>query len=1521
MSAWLRNLQGQLTELASEVLTEATEEVDGTESELQVIKKKYADAERQLTNERANSEALLKKVADLEEQLYAKNVEIDSLNSKYSLIIECRDSQIRSLQVELERARHANDLVGTFADDKDNELMCDEDTMSMRRKDEIEQLRKEVAHWKRIVNESPAGDHSKRISELERKLGDQRCKSEAEMAALVLAHSENITHLREEYEAKLSQLQCQIQRAEQLDFSVADSQIEQADDWQRAWDDAESFSLPRATSARDGELELDRLQEDHKSLLEKFTHLTAELQAERKKNAEKAEEIDKLTLQAVDSILSDELRDIKAECERFRMQVDECNKKLSESNDEVTKLRAELEDAHTLIDVQREKYEREKELEAEQNSDEVTKLRAELEDAHTLIDVQREKYEREKELEAEQNRLVMEEASAELEKIRVLAESRLDPLSMESLRLELVELSTTVAKQKDEVAAYQTKLSAAEALLAEGNFDKEKELEKLRRENNELTSAYNDLNEEFESHKAEHGSVVISNRDLTARIDALKANLIEYEERYELCKAENAETVQQLEKLTNDFERLRLSFEASKNKSVIGSSDEVERLRLELESSKDERERLRADVARFRSAIGTIDSELNNLRESNERLARDNKAMGASLDKFAEIRDMLEKSDSELKSLRDKFVQLQAEHEEKEESWRNELASVSEARDNAQRELEVCRMRVSETETVLQRYRSVIGEGTADFVEMKTAEGKAPSSEGTADSNNGWEKMADWDASGAVGTSNGTHNSSSLVDELKEALEMITEMTEECEDLRRQKCEIDKELELRQNCVDELMAQTNALQSQQQMQAGAFNQMREWAKKTDREKLEVERNLVRAEEKLKEVTAELYGLMEENVKLHKCMEELEASRSDEVSSATDELRTKLEEAKKEHEGELQSQKLQYEEQLGHVREEKDLLAQQLKAAEKELVELKSTMNSIKDDSDQLQKKLKASDEEKAQNQRKLNSVLEVQRSIEKELEAVKEEKLEMSQRVEALQSELSGAIESKRYLQEQLSAVPSVNAEDVSKTQAEMVALKESLQALKEKRAALEGANAMLANDLESTKLALSEAERVRGELVALVEQKHAESVQYHGQLQALIAEKEETAETLKSNAERMETLKKEFDSCVEARDKALREYQRLCEHLLAVEETSTKEAVLAEERETELRKRLRELEQKTEATADTVIQSANTYQARDKALREYQRLCEHLLAVEETSTKEAVLAEERETELRKRLRELEQKTEATADTVIQSANTYQHQISELSGEIDRLRVENLDAFERLRNRERELVDTQKALSNLQTVLRDLGVDHEAQIAQHEQEMQLLKAEMQKINQELAALKNKEQTLIREKQLLEDSAIHLKEEISRRDTVIEELETQLDERARATASSSSSSHQIDDQILKQLFLSYFTAAKDKQPDIAMLLASVLGYSQEDVAKIHAANQSASWGWFGLGGPSRPAAQSSISITEQFVRFLEKESITASTSRALPLETSDDRSTMRSSTVILAPSERPSQDDLRSLVDS
>uniref|UniRef100_A0A915B351 GRIP domain-containing protein n=1 Tax=Parascaris univalens TaxID=6257 RepID=A0A915B351_PARUN len=1273
MSSWLRNLQGQLTELASEVLSEATEEVDDPESELQVAKKKCAEAERQLAIERTNAETLLKKVADLEEQLDAKNLELDSLNAKYAVIIESRDSQIRSLQVELERIRHVDESVIVLHEDEEDNFLSDGSIRSARMREEIEQLRKEVTHWKRIANETPTADHSKRILELERKLIDQRSKSEAEMAALVLAHNENIKHLREQYEAKIGEVQ--FHSSEGQNSTRANSRTEESDDWQKAWDDTDDIALPRTASAKNVSLEL--LEEKHKELLERYTLLTAEVETKRRENKAREEEIDRLTLQAIDSALSDQLRDVRSECERLKEEAHTYNERVQESNEEIKKLRAELEDAHALLDVQREKYEREKELEAEKN------------------------------------RLILEEASAEVEKIRLLAESRMDPAGMESLRQELTELSVIVAKQKEEVAEYQAKLDAAESLLSEGSWDKDKELEKLRRENNELTSAYNDLNEEFESHKAEHGSVVTSNRDLTARIDALKANLIEYEERYELCKAENAETVQQLEKLTNDFERLRLSFEASKSKPSNGSLDEVERLRLELETSKDERERLRSDVNRFRSAIGAIDTELNSLRESNEKLARDNMAMGASLDKFVEIRDMLEKSDNELRTLREKFVQLQAEHGEKEEAWRCELASVSEARDNAQRELEQCKMRITESETALHRYRSVVGEGAADIVEMKvaTTEGKASSSEGTTDSNNGWEKMADWDASLAAGTSGGAHTGASLMDEMREALAMITEKTEECEELRRQKCEVEKELELRQNCVDELMAQTNALQSQQQIHAEAFSQMRDWANKNDREKMEVERDLIRTEEKLKEVNAELDTLREENANLLDRVEELKSTHKEETISAMEIVKKEFDAKNKEQAEELLSLKQRYEKDLNDVREEKLMLEERLKVTNEQLVEHERELNSVKEEKVRLKEQLKACEEQQTQCKEELDSVLEAKRLVESELEAMKEEKTEMFQRVEALQNELSEASECKRSMQEQLNAIPP---EEVSKAQAELATLKEKLQTAEEKCALLEVSNTTLANDLESSRLAISEAERVRGELVTLVEQKHAESIAYHGQLQAFIAEREKVAEILKDNTEKIKRLEEEVASCMETRDKATRECQRLREHLLAVEDASTKEAVLAEERETELRRRVRELEAKTEATADTVIQSTNTYQ---------------------------------------------------------------QQISELSNEIDRLKEEKLEALERLHSTEKMLVDAQKALSNLQIVLRDLGSDHEAQIALHEEEMRQLKAEMEKTKDELITLRNKEQSLILEKQVLEDSAVHLKEEISRKETVSNDKST------------------------------------------------------------------------------------------------------------------------------------------------
>lgn len=64
-----------------------------------------------------------------------------------------------------------------------------------------------------------------------------------------------------------------------------------------------------------------------------------------------------------------------------------------------------------------------------------------------------------------------------------------------------------------------------------------------------------------------------------------------------------------------------------------------------------------------------------------------------------------------------------------------------------------------------------------------------------------------------------------------------------------------------------------------------------------------------------------------------------------------------------------------------------------------------------------------------------------------------------------------------------------------------------------------------------------------------------------------------------------------------EEKEKTARELGRLREHLLQMEEISTREAVAGEERETELRKRIRDLEERSSVASDTVAQSENYYQ------------------------------------------------------------------------------------------------------------------------------------------------------------------------------------------------------------------------------------------------------------------------------------------------------------------------------------
>lgn len=91
----------------------------------------------------------------------------------------------------------------------------------------------------------------------------------------------------------------------------------------------------------------------------------------------------------------------------------------------------------------------------------------------------------------------------------------------------------------------------------------------------------------------------------------------------------------------------------------------------------------------------------------------------------------------------------------------------------------------------------------------------------------------------------------------------------------------------------------------------------------------------------------------------------------------------------------------------------------------------------------------------------------------------------------------------------------------------------------------------------------------------------------------------------------------------------------------------------------------------------------------------------------------------------------------------------------------------------------------------------------------------------------------KETALKDDKRYLEDSITLLKEELARKNQSIDELENNLEDlRHSEKNETNNSKFKIDDNVLKQLFMSFFLAEKDKQPEIALVMASILGYSSE-----------------------------------------------------------------------------------------
>ncbi|KAL1789577.1 thyroid receptor-interacting protein 11 isoform X2 [Sigmodon hispidus] len=302
----------------------------------------------------------------------------------------------------------------------------------------------------------------------------------------------------------------------------------------------------------------------------------------------------------------------------------------------------------------------------------------------------------------------------------------------------------------------------------------------------------------------------------------------------------------------------------------------------------------------------------------------------------------------------------------------------------------------------------------------------------------------------------------------------------------------------------------------------------------------------------------------------------------------------------------------------------------------------------------------------------------------------------------------------------------------------------------------------------------------------------------------------------------------------------------------------------------------------------------------RDKESRlnqELQRLRDHLLELEDSHTREALAAEDREAKLRKKVTVLEEKL-LTSSNAMESAS---HQAS--------VQVESLQEQLNMVSKQRDETALQLSVSQDQVKQYALSLANLQMVLEHfqQEEKAMYSAELEKQNQLLTQWKKKAENLegkvlslqesLDEANAALDSASRLTEQLDLKEEQIEELKKQnelhqemLDDTQKKLMSLMSSTEgKVDKVLMRNLFIGHFHTPKNQRHEVLRLMGSILGVRREEMEQLFAEDQGGvtRWmtGWLGGGSksvpstPLRPNQQSvfNSSFSELFVKFLETES--------------------------------------------
>uniref|UniRef100_A0A8C6TTE1 Thyroid hormone receptor interactor 11 n=1 Tax=Neogobius melanostomus TaxID=47308 RepID=A0A8C6TTE1_9GOBI len=316
----------------------------------------------------------------------------------------------------------------------------------------------------------------------------------------------------------------------------------------------------------------------------------------------------------------------------------------------------------------------------------------------------------------------------------------------------------------------------------------------------------------------------------------------------------------------------------------------------------------------------------------------------------------------------------------------------------------------------------------------------------------------------------------------------------------------------------------------------------------------------------------------------------------------------------------------------------------------------------------------------------------------------------------------------------------------------------------------------------------------------------------------------------------------------------------------------------------------------------ETTAVQTELQHVRDKEQRlnlELERLRNHLLEIEDSYTREALAAEDRETELRRRVVMLEERLATSSNAVENASQQASMQVESLQEQLSGVVKQRDETYAQLRMSQDQVNQYAVSLSNLQMVLEQFQQEekamYSAELEKHKREKEEWRRKAERLDGQASAL----QINLDEANAALESASRLTDQLDLKEEQLEEMKKQVDIRQEMLEEAqrklmnllNSTEGKIDKVLMRNLFLGYFHTPKSKRADVLRLMGSVLGLSREDIDRmLEDDSRHGVSGWMsswlaGRGAqsvpntPQRPTSGHSLnsSFSEMFVKFLEMES--------------------------------------------